>query len=176
MTGSGPGAGRDPAAARGATPATVRARPRRLTRVCWAVAALVVVVFAPLAVALGRGPAGAAQFRLADQIAFFCLGLLVAGAILLFTRSRVEATAAGVHVRNPFGTKDVPWQVVREVRLDEGAPWAVLELHDDETVQLLAVQANDGDRAIDTVLALRALLAASRGGPAGPPPADRPGS
>jgi hypothetical protein len=64
---------------------------------------------------------------------------------LLFTRARVEGRADGVHVRNPFGTKDVPWQVVREVRLDEGSPWAVLELHDDETVQMLAVQANDGD-------------------------------
>ena len=145
--------------------APVVARPRRLTRVCWAVAALVVVVFGLLAVALGRGPAGDAQFRLADQIAFFCLGLLVAGAALLFTRSRVEGTSDGVRVRNPVSTKDVPWQVVRAVRLDEGAPWAVLELHDDETVQLLAVQANDGDRAVDTVLALRALLIASRRGP-----------
>ena len=147
----------------GPAPARVVARPRRLTRVCWGVAALVVVVSAVLAVALGRGPAGDAQFRLPDQIAFFCLGLLVAGAALMFTRARVEATVEGIRVRNPFSSKDVPWQVVRSVRLDEGAPWAVLELHDDETVQLLAVQANDGDRAVDTVLALRRLLAASRG-------------
>lgn len=138
------------------------ARPRRLTRVCWLVAALVVVVFGVLAVALGRGPEGDAQFRLADQIAFFVLGLLVAGLALMFTRARVTATADGVHVRNPFGTKDVPWQVVREVRLDDRAPWAVLELHDDETVQLLAVQSNDGDAAVDVVLELRALLQASR--------------
>ena len=142
---------------------TVVARPRRLTKVCWLVAALVVVVFGVLAVALGRGPEGDAQFRLADQIAFFVLGLIVAGLALMFTRARVEATADGVHVRNPFGTKDVPWQVVREVRLDDGAPWAVLELHDDETVQMLAVQANDGDAAVDAVLELRALLRASRG-------------
>ena len=144
--------------------APVVARPRRLTKVCWLVAALVVVVFGVLAVALGRGPEGDAQFRLADQIAFFVLGLLVAGLALMFTRSRVVATAEGVHVRNPFGTKDVPWQVVREVRLDDGAPWAVLELHDDETVQMLAVQSNDGDAAVDVVLELRALLSASRGG------------
>lgn len=144
--------------------APVVARPRRLTRVCWLVAALVVGVFGVLAVALGRGPEGDAQFRLADQIAFFVLGLLVAGLALLFTRARVEATADGVHVRNPFGTKDVPWQVVREVRLDDGAPWAVLELHDDDIVQMLAVQANDGDAAVDVVLELRALLRASRTG------------
>ena len=142
--------------------ATVVARPRRLTKVCWLLAAVVTVVFGVLAVALGRGPEGDAQFRLADQIAFFVLGLIIAGLALLFTRARVEATVDGVHVRNPFGTKDVPWQVVREVRLDEGAPWAVLELHDDETVQMLAVQSNDGDAAVDVVLELRALLRASR--------------
>lgn len=145
-----------------AATAPVLARPRRLTRVCWAVAVLVVLVFAALAVALGRGPEGDAQFRLADQIAFFLLGVLVAGSALLFTRSRVEGTPEGVRVRNPLSTKDVPWQVVRAVRLDEGASWAVLELHDDETVQLLAVQANDGDLAVDAVLGLRALLTASR--------------
>ena len=144
--------------------APVVARPRRLTWVCWLVAALVVVVFGVLAVALGRVPDGDAKFRIADQIAFFVLGLIIAGLALLFTRARVEATVDGVHVRNPFGTKDVPWQVVREVRLDEGAPWAVLELHDDETVQMLAVQSNDGDAAVDVVLELRALLRASRGG------------
>ena len=144
--------------------ATVVARPRRLTKVCWLLAAVVTVVFGVLAVALGRGPEGDAQFRLADQIAFFVLGLVVAGLTLLFTRSRVEATVDGVLVRNPFGTKDVPWQVVRAVRLDDGAPWAVLELHDDETVSMLAVQANDGDDAVDVVLELRALLEASRRG------------
>ena len=142
--------------------APVVARPRRLTLVCWLVAALVVVVFGVLAVALGRVPEGDAQFRTADQIAFFLLGVIIAGVALLFTRARIEATAEGIHVRNPFGTKDVPWQVVRAVRLDDGSPWAVLELQDDETVQLLAVQANDGDAAVDVVLELRALLQASR--------------
>ena len=139
-------------------------RPRRLTQVCWGVAALMVVLFAVVAKALGGGPAGDAQFRLADQIAFFLLGVLIAGAVLLFTRARVDADEAGVLVRNPLSSKRIPWQVVRSVRLDDGSPWAVLHLQDDETVQLLAVQANDGDRAVDAVLALRRLLQASRSG------------
>ena len=137
-------------------------RPRRLTRVCWGVAGLLVVLFAVIARALGGGPAGDAQFRLADQIAFFLLGVVIAGVVLLFTRARVDADEAGVSVRNPMSSKRIPWQVVRSVRLDDGAPWAVLHLHDDETVQLLAVQANDGDRAVDAVLALRRLLQQSR--------------
>lgn len=138
-------------------------RPRRLTRVCWGVAVFVAVLFGIVARALGGGPAGDAQFMLADQIAFFLLGLLIAGSVLLFTRARVRADEAGILVRNPLSTKHVPWQVVRGVRLGDGASWAVLDLHDDETVQLLAVQSNDGDHAVDAVLELRRLLRASRG-------------
>ena len=137
-------------------------RPRRLTRVCWGTAVLVVVVFAVVAVALGNAPEGEVQFQTADQVAFFLLGLCLAGAVLLFTRARVVADADGIAVRNPVSRKDLPWAVVRAVRLDDRAPWAVLDLHDDETVQLLAVQANDGEAAVDAVLDLRRLLAASR--------------
>lgn len=138
-------------------------KPRRLTRVCWALAVLVLVLFAVVAVALGRGPEGDAAFRLADQLAMFGLGVLVALSLLSFTRVRVVADAAGIRVRNVLGEKLLPWQVVQSVRLDEGSPWASLELHDDETVALLAVQANDGAQAVQAVLDLRALLLASRG-------------
>ncbi len=65
-------------------------------------------------------------------------------------------------VRNGLGEKFLPWAVVVGVHLPEGAPWAQLELQDDETVALLAVQANDGEHAVDAVLALRRALAASR--------------
>ena len=59
-------------------------------------------------------------------------------------------TRRGCAVRNPVSSKRVPWQVVRAVRLDDGAPWAVLELQDDETVQLLAVQAQRRRRSPST--------------------------
>lgn len=141
----------------------VHARPHRLTRVCWVVAALVLVLFGVVAYALGTtgGSATDVTFRLGDQLAMFGLGVLVAGVVLLFTRARVDADAQGVRVRNVLGDKQLPWGVVRGVRLDEGAPWAVLDLQDDETVQLLAIQSSDGDRAVEAVVALRALLRAS---------------
>ena len=74
----------------------------------------------------------------------------------------MRADAGGIEVRNVLGWRRFPWGVVREVRLDEGTPWASLELQDDDTVAMLGVSTNDGERAVDTVLALRALLAASR--------------
>ena len=143
-------------------PAKVVSRPVRLTRVCWGVAVLVLVVFVVVAIALAGGPPGEAQFRLPDQIAMVTLGVLVALGVLAFTRPRVEADATGVRVRNVAGETHVPWAVVREVRLDDGAPWATLELQDDDTLSLLGIQANDGERAVEAVLGLRALLRQSR--------------
>jgi hypothetical protein len=139
-------------------PRRVVSRPVVLTRVCWAVALVVVAVFAVVAVALGGGPPGDAQFRTPDQVAMVGLGLLVALGVLAFTRARVEADSSGIRVRNVLAERTFPWAVVRAVRFDENASWASLELHDDETVALLGVQASDGDRAVDTVVALRALL------------------
>jgi gas vesicle protein len=143
----------------------VVSRPRTLARICWAVAVLVVVVFAVVGRALRGGPPGAAQFQLADQVAMTLLGVVIGAAALLLTRPRVVADAAGVRVRNVLGDSFFPWGVVAAVRFDDGASWASLELHDDDTVALLAVQSNDGEQAVDTVLALRRLLAASREAP-----------
>jgi hypothetical protein len=137
-------------------------RPRRLLVVCRLAGAVLLLVFAAVAYALPRGSAGGEQFGTADQIAFFLIGVLLAAAVLQFTRVRVLADEHGVRVRNYVGEKFVPWQVVAGVRLDDGSPWASLDLHDDDTIALLAVQANDGARAVDAVVELRALLARSR--------------
>ena len=136
-------------------------RPRKLLLVARFAAALVVVSFSVLAAALTSG-AGGQTFHLGDQVAMMGLGLLMAGAILLLTRPRIEADSTGIWVRNVAGPKAVPWQVVRGITLLDGSPWASLELHDDDRIPLMAVQANDGARAVEAVLALRRLLDASR--------------
>lgn len=141
---------------------TLVLRPRRLLVVCRLASLALLVTFGVLAVLLNKGSAGGQRFALPDQIGFFGIGLLLAWAVLQFTRVRVEADEAGLRIRNYMGEKYIPWQVVAAVRLDEGSPWASLDLHDDDTVALLGVQANDGERAVEAVLALRRLLAASR--------------
>ncbi len=153
----------------GPAPEPVIVRPHRLAWVCRGVALLVVAVFTVVGATL-RSATGGEAFGVADQVAMVVLGLLLASAVLSFTRARVEADLSGVRVRNVVGERSVPWAVVREVRLDDGQPWASLELHDDDTLALLAVQANDGERAVRSVLALRALLRASRAAPPGSGP------
>ena len=138
-------------------------RPRRLLWVCRAAALGLVLAFGLVALLLPtrQGDSDAA-FGPGDQIAFFCIGLLLAWAALQFTRVRVDADATGIRIRNYVGEKVLPWAVVAAVRLDDGSPWASLDLHDDDTVALLALQANDGARTVEAVLELRALLTASR--------------
>jgi len=138
-------------------------RPRRLLLVCRLAGGTLLAVFGVVAYLLPRGSAGGQTFAVADQIAFFGIGLLLALAVLLFTRVRVIADEAGVRVRNYLGEKTIPWQVVAAVRMDDGSSWASLDLQDDDTVALLAVQSNDGDHAVDAVITLRRLLANSQG-------------
>jgi hypothetical protein len=141
---------------------TVDYVPRRLRRICHVLAVVVLAVFGVLAVLLPRGTAGGQSFGPADQVSFFGIGLLLAVGVLVFTRFRVRADERGVWVRNALGERYFPWAVVVAVDLPDGATWAQLELHDDETVALLALQTSDGDVAIDALIVLRRLLRESR--------------
>lgn len=138
----------------------VTVRPRRVRLVCRITAVVVVVVFALSAVMLKRS--SSVHVDTSDQFAAFVLGLIVAAGILMLGRPTVDADERGVRVRNLVGQRVVPWEAVRAVRFHDGAPWASLELVDDETVQLMAVQAVDGEPTAEAVSALRALLAGSR--------------
>jgi hypothetical protein len=140
---------------------TVEHVPRRLRRVCWGLAVVVVVVFGVLALLLRRGEA-AQTFGVVDQASFFAIGLLLAAGVLVLTRFRVRADERGVWVRNALGERYFPWALVGAVDLPSGATWAQLELHDDETVALLALQTSDGDAATDAIIELRRLLRESR--------------
>ena len=141
-------------------PEVVVSRPVKRTRVCWALVVVVLGVVAAVAVALAAGEPGEATFRLPDQLAMVGLGVLLSAAMLSLTRARVRGELDGVRVRNVVGERFFPWEVVRQVRLDDGAPWASLELQDDDTVALLGAQANDGERTVQVVLGLRAQLRA----------------
>ncbi len=140
-------------------PDVVRARPVRLRRVAVVVAVVVVAAFVVIAVLLGNTTSEGVTFAVGDQIAMVVMGLLVAAGVLLLARPQVVADVHGLHVRNILGSRDVPWEVVREVAFRDGSPWAVLELADDDQLAVLAVQASDGPRAVAAVRGLRALQA-----------------
>ncbi|MCX4385347.1 PH domain-containing protein [Micromonospora peucetia] len=137
---------------------SVQLRPHRIRVVCWISAAVLFVVFSLVATSLsGATGNGYGSFQRGDQIAMVGLGVLGALAFLIFTRPRVEADARGVRVRNVVGSYELPWEVVRGVRFDRGAPWASLELHDDDLLPMVALQAADKELAVEGVRALRRL-------------------
>ncbi|GGM42046.1 membrane protein [Micromonospora sonchi] len=148
LPGSGPAVGTD----------VITLRPRRIRLVCWSSAVVLVVLFAVIATTL-TGPTGNGfgTFQRGDQLAMIGLGILFALGSLLFTRPRVEADARGIRVRNVFGSYELPWEVVRGIRFDRGAPWAALELYDDDLLPVVALQAADKQLAVDGVRALRRL-------------------
>jgi hypothetical protein len=135
-----------------------QARPRKARHVAVAAAVVLVVVFTVVAVLLRRTPTGV-YFRFSDQVAMVLLGLLLAGAALLFTRPRVRAVADGVEVRNVLTTRTVPWDLVLRVSFPDGAPWARIELPDDEYIAVMAIQAADGRYAVQAMRSLRAVHA-----------------
>jgi hypothetical protein len=141
------------------SPDVVRARPVRLRRVAVGIAAVVVLVFAVISVLLGGTSSEGVVFGVGDQVAMMVMGLLVASGVLLLARPAVLADLHGVRVRNIATTRDVPWEVVREVAFRDGSPWAMLELADDDQLAVLAIQASDGPRAVAAVRGLRALHA-----------------
>jgi hypothetical protein len=101
-------------------------------------------------------------FQTADQVAMALLGAVIAGAVLLFTRPRLRAGAAGIAVRNLFGYKLIPWSDVVDVSFPRGARWARVDLPDDEYIPVMAIQAVDKERAVDAMEQVRALLARYR--------------
>ena len=139
-------------------------RPRRVRVIAALAAPAIVAIFTVLSFGLkGSTGDGYGQFQAGDQFAMIGLGVLAAFGVLVFTRPRVRADAQGIRIRNVVGGYDLPWAVVRAVRFDRNAAWAMLDLQDDETVPVHALQAVDKDYAVAGVRALRALHAAAVG-------------
>jgi hypothetical protein len=137
---------------------------------CAVVAAVVVGGMVVAGLLLKSSSTGVVRFGTADQAAIIGLGLVLGAGILLLGRSRVDADANVVRIRNIAGRRELPWSVVRAVRFDRDSAWATLLLTNDDEVAVLAVQSFDKQRAVQAVEGLRALLAAARAQEPAPPP------
>ncbi|MDI1462269.1 PH domain-containing protein [Catellatospora sp. KI3] len=135
-------------------------RPRRTRTVAIIAAVAVVLLFAVIGTALTT--VGHGVFRTGDQAAMVGLGVVFGLGILALARPRVEADAAAIRVRNIVGGYELPWGAVRSIRLERNQPWLSLELENDDTVSVLAVQAVDKKHALYAVQELRRLHAAAR--------------
>ncbi|GAB90233.1 hypothetical protein GORHZ_090_00120 [Gordonia rhizosphera NBRC 16068] len=131
-------------------------RPRRMPRIAIAAAVVVLAIHITFAALLTISDTGV-HVGGVDQIGLALIGLVEAGAILLFTRPRLRVGAAGVEVRNLVGDRLFSWDRVAGLAYPEKGFSARLLLPDDEHVPVLAVQAWDADRAVAAMSSFREL-------------------
>ena len=144
--------------------------PRRMRLLCAALALVVVAVMAFVAAELTETTNTVVTYRTSDSIAMLGLGLVLGAGILFLSRSRVDADAAGVRVRNVVVHHQLPWSAVRAVRFERSSAWASLQLENGDEIALLAVQAVDKEHAVRAVEGLRALRERARADDPVPPP------
>jgi hypothetical protein len=137
---------------------------------CGAAGAFVFGALLVVALTLPSSSTGVVQFGVVDQVAIGGLGLVLGAGIALLGRSRVDADADGIRVRNVAMTRELGWRSVRAVRFDRKSAWASLLLENGDETALLAVQAVDREHAVRAVEGLRALHAAARAKDPVPPP------
>ncbi|TQC41432.1 PH domain-containing protein [Rhodococcus sp. WS4] len=135
---------------------TLVAKPRKSRRYAIGVAIFLVVVHVTFAILL-RGDSTGVYFRLADQLAFAGIGCLLAAAVLLLTRPRLQVGPRGIAVRNVLGERIVDWDLYEGLSFPDGAAWARIELPDDEYLAVMAIQSNDREYAVEAVDRFRAL-------------------
>jgi hypothetical protein len=139
----------------------VEIRPYRTPIFAYAAALIIFAAHVVVGVLLKVGSTGV-LFRTADQVAIALLGAVIAGAVLMFARPRLRIGPAGVAVRNILGYRTIPWSEVVGLSFPTGARWARVDLPDDEYVAVMAIQAIDKDRAVESMDRARELVARYR--------------
>jgi hypothetical protein len=139
----------------------VELRPHRTPIFAYAAAFLIAAAHIVVGLLLKIRSSGVI-FQTADQVAMAVLGLVIAGAVLLFARPRLRVGPSGLSVRNLLSYRLVPWSEVVGVSFPAGRRWARIDLPDDEYIPVMAIQAVDKDRAVDAMDTVRSLLARYR--------------
>lgn len=132
-------------------------RPRRLVRIAIAVAVVVLAIHVIFGVLLTISDTGPENIGASDQAAIMIIGVIIAAAVLLFTRPRLRVGPGGVSVRNLWSDRLFEWDRVRGLTYPDRGFGAQLLLPADEHIPVLAVQAGDGDRAVDAMERYREL-------------------
>ena len=139
----------------------VEIKPYLTPYFAYGAAALIVIAHVTVGVLLKIASTGVI-FQTADQVAIALLGVVIAGAVLLFARPRLRVGPSGVAVRNLLSYQLIPWSNVVDVSFPRGARWARVDLPDDEYIPVMAIQAVDKERAVDAMDRVRGLLARYR--------------
>ncbi|MCH9668050.1 MAG: PH domain-containing protein [Actinomycetia bacterium] len=147
----------------------VQVRPHLTPIFAYGVAVLILAAHVGVGLTLNASSTGVI-FRTADQVAIASVGAVIAIFVCLLARPRLRVGPPGVAVRNLFGYKLFPWSQVVGVSFHPGARWARLDLPDDEYIAVMAIQAVDKGRAVESMDQVRAALRRYQADVTPPPP------
>jgi hypothetical protein len=128
-------------------------------RARWVVYPTMVSIVAVVSLVAWALPGGQYGFGASDRIGMLIIGFGLAGGLGVMVRPRAVASAAGLRVTNLFRTRQLTWGDVLAVRLPTGAPWALLDLADGETLPVMAIQTADAERGRAAAAQLAELIA-----------------
>ena len=134
---------------------------RKMPSIAYGVAAVIVVAGLTVAIVSQENSTGA-FLRTADQFAMAGLAAALAGGVLLLTRPRLKAGAAGLAVRNVLGYRLIPWDQVIDVSFPPGKRWARVDLEHNEYIPVVAIQSLDQERAVAAMDTVRGLMSRYR--------------
>jgi hypothetical protein len=134
----------------------VEIKPYRTPMFAYGAAVVLVAAHIAVGALLKMGSTGV-YFQTSDQVAMGLLGVILAGAVLMFARPRLRVGSQGLAVRNLVSYRLIPWSDVVGVSFPVGARWARVDLPDDEYIPVMAIQAIDKGRAVDAMDQLRTL-------------------
>ncbi|AKU18927.1 PH domain-containing protein [Luteipulveratus mongoliensis] len=131
-------------------------RPRKGRIVPLVAAAASLAVFTFVAVTVQGG--GHSGWSTPDRVMLIAFGALMAFGLWRFAQVRAVPTPTGLTVHNLIATRQLEWSQVVNVQFGAHSSWAVLELDDTETLAVMAIQRNDGQRALAEAQRLAALV------------------
>ncbi|MBV7295403.1 PH domain-containing protein [Corynebacterium sp. TAE3-ERU12] len=129
---------------------------KTMNRWAWGAAAAIMVLHIFMGVVVNIGDTGVVLTPV-DLTAFPLVGLVFAGAALMLKRARVRVNSRGVEVRNYLSGHFYVWDDIYGLSFPKTARWARLELPDFEFVPMWAIQAGDGEAAVQAVHRFREL-------------------
>ncbi len=133
-------------------------RPRWGRGVARVAAIVVAVSFTFAAVFIPGDEAQKGDWSLGDRAMIFALGVFIAWFLWRFGSIQAVPSRDGLLVRNLLITRRVSWAEILRVQFGGGAPWAVLDLSDTDTLAVMAIQKADGPHGRVLASRLAALI------------------
>ena len=130
--------------------------PRWMKRAALVAIAIVMIIHVTFGLLLDISYTGV-NVDWADKLSLIGVGVLISAVILYLTRARVRVGPQGVGVLNLVSERVFGWDEVIGLEYPEKGTWARLVFPNDEHIPVMAIQARDGDLAVEAMNRIRDL-------------------